>query len=369
MVEMIKITKKFPGVIANDGVSFAVNAGEVHALLGENGAGKSTLMSVLTGLYRPDTGEIRISGKKVELLSPRDAVHNGIGMVHQHFKLVPPFTAAENIMLGLHGLKEIYNVKKIEAEILKCSEQYGLAIDPHAKIWQLSVGEQQRVEIVKMLVRGAEILILDEPTAVLTPQESAELYKTLRSMASHNKAVIVISHKMNEVMENTDNITVLRDGKNVGTVQTGLTTETELAKMMVGRDIIRKIEKEKFPKGGRVLEVQNISAIGDRGRLTLKKVSLKIKAGEILGIAGVAGNGQKDLAEVIAGLRQVKSGQMFIGEQNCTGTSCQRLIDAGVSYIPEDRMTTGLVPNLNAFENMVLKSYRQMQGWFINWAK
>jgi ABC-type uncharacterized transport system ATPase subunit len=369
MVEMIKITKKFPGVIANHEVSFAVDSGEVHALLGENGAGKSTLMSVLTGLYRPDAGEIKINGKKAEFSSPRDAIRNGIGMVHQHFKLVQPFTAAENIMLGLGGLRQVYNVKQIETEILKCSKKYGLVIDPHAKIWQLSVGEQQRVEIVKMLFRGAEILILDEPTAVLTPQESAELYKTLRNMATQGKAVVVISHKMNEVMENTDHITVLRDGKNVGTVRTGSTSETELARMMVGRDIIHKIEKAKPSKGEPVLDIQNISAIGDRGRLTLKKVSLHINAGEILGIAGVAGNGQKDLAEVIAGLRPVKNGQIYIKLLDYTGTNCKQLIDAGVSYIPEDRMTTGLVPNLNAFENMVLKSYRQMKGWFINWSK
>jgi general nucleoside transport system ATP-binding protein len=369
MVEMIGITKKFPGVIANDEVSFTVNSGEVHALLGENGAGKSTLMSVLTGLYRPDAGEIRIKGKKVELLSPRDAVRNGVGMVHQHFKLVQPLTAAENIMLGLKGLKQIYDFKPIEAEILACSKKYGLTIEPHTKIWQLSVGEQQRVEIVKMLFRGAEILILDEPTAVLTPQEAAELYKTLRSMAEHGKAVIVISHKMNEVLENTDYITVLRDGRNVGTVRTGSTSETKLARMMVGRDIIRKIDKDKSPDGAQVLTIQNVSAIGDRGRLTLKDVSFDIKEGEILGIAGVAGNGQKDLAEVIAGLRAVNHGKLYIKKLDCTGTHCRKLIDAGVSYIPEDRMTTGLVPNLNAFENMVLKSYRRMKGWFINWAK
>lgn len=249
MVEMIRITKKFPGVIANDRISLAVNSGEVHALLGENGAGKSTLMNVLTGLYRPDEGEIRINGKKVEFLSPRDAMRQGIGMVHQHFKLVQPFTVAENIILGLRKLAQLYNIKTISAEILEYSNKYGLLIDPQAKIWQLSVGEQQRVEIVKMLFQGAEILILDEPTAVLTPRESAELYKTLRSMANHGKGVIVISHKMNEVLENTDWITVLRDGKNIGTVRTGLTREAELTRMMVGRELSRECASRKIVKG------------------------------------------------------------------------------------------------------------------------
>lgn len=369
MVEMLNITKKFPGVVANDRVSFSVNGGEIHALLGENGAGKSTLMSVLTGLYHPDEGEIRIQGRKVEFASPRDAVRRGIGMVHQHFKLVQPFSAAENIMLGLQGLKQLYNLKEIEAEILACSQKYGLTIDPHARIWQLSVGEQQRVEIIKMLFRGAEILILDEPTAVLTPQEAGELYKTLRSMAEHGKAVIVISHKMNEVLENTDYITVLRGGRYIGTVKTAATSEAELARMMVGRDIASGGAKETTAKERKILELRNVSAMGDRGLMTVKDISLEIHGGEILGIAGVAGNGQKDLAEIIAGLRQTKDGKVYINQADCTGIDCKRLIDAGVSYIPEDRMTTGLIPNLNAFENMVLKSYRRMKGRFINWTK
>jgi simple sugar transport system ATP-binding protein len=368
-VEMVNITKKFPGVIANDRVSFSVHSGEIHALLGENGAGKSTLMSVLTGLYHPDGGEIRIDGKRVELSSPREAVRKGISMVHQHFKLVHPFTVAENVILGLQGLQQVYDIKTIEEEILECSKRYGLTIDPKARIWQLSVGEQQRVEIIKMLFRGAEILILDEPTAVLTPQEATELYKNLRNMAGQGKAVIVISHKMNEVMENTDNITVLRDGKYVGTVPTRSTTEAELARMMVGRDITHTFYKESVATQGRVLEMRDVSVLGDRGRMTLKNISLDINGGEILGIAGVAGNGQKDLAEAIAGLRSVETGKIFVNQKDYTCTGCRKLIDAGVSYIPEDRMTTGLVPNLNAPENVVLKSYRKMRGWFINWGK
>lgn len=369
MVEMIGITKRFPGVLANDRITFRVRFGEIHALLGENGAGKSTLMSILTGLYKPDEGEIRINGKKVELTSPREAVRQGIGMVHQHFKLVKPFTVAENIMLGLKGLKQIYNVKEIENQITECSMAYGLKIDSRAQIWQLSVGEQQRVEIVKMLFRGAEILILDEPTAVLTPQETTELYRTLRKMADNGKAVIVISHKLNEVMENTDNISVLRGGKFIGTVKTAETTSDELARMMVGRDITRNINKESSCTGTKILELKQISALGDRGQIAIKNVSLDVCEGEILGIAGVAGNGQKYLAEVIAGLRQVESGKVYLRENDLTNCHCKKLIDSGISYIPEDRMTTGLVPNLNAVENVVLKSYRRTKGIFIRWKK
>jgi ABC-type uncharacterized transport system ATPase subunit len=367
MVEMMGITKNFSGVAANDRIRFAVDSGEIHALLGENGAGKSTLMSVLTGLYRPDQGEIKIKGRKVELTSPRDAVRRGIGMVHQHFKLVQPFTVAENIMLGLSGVKQVYDLKAIEREILNCSTTYGLTIDPQARIWQLSVGEQQRVEIVKMLFKGAEILILDEPTAVLTPQETAELYKTLRKMADRGKAVIVISHKLNEVMENTDTITVLRGGKLIGTVKTGAISPGELARMMVGRDIASDIAKEPAAKGTKVLELQSVSAWGDRGRIALREVSLEVSEGEILGVAGVAGNGQRYLAEVIAGLRKIAAGKLILRDRDHTASGCKTLIDSGVSYIPEDRMTTGLVPNLNAAENIILKNYRRMGGCFINW--
>ena len=369
MVEMVRITKKFPGVVANHNISFQVEAGEIHALLGENGAGKSTLMSILTGLYQPDEGEIRLCGKAVALSSPREAVRCGVGMVHQHFKLVKPFTVAENIMLGLKGLKQVYNMAQIEEQIVECSTEYGLKIDPRAKIWQLSVGEQQRVEIVKMLFRGAEILILDEPTAVLTPQETTELYRTLRNMAQHGKAVIVISHKLNEVMENTDRITVLRGGEYIGTVKTSSTSADEIARMMVGRDISRDIDKAQSLVGAKVLELQDVSAIGDRGRLTLKNVSLDVRQGEILGIAGVAGNGQKELAEVIAGLRNVETGIIMLNDNEYTGLNARILIDGGISYIPEDRMTTGLAPNLNAFENIVLKSYRSCKGCFLNWKK
>jgi simple sugar transport system ATP-binding protein len=369
MVEMKEITKGFPGVVANDRISLQVHAGEIHGLLGENGAGKSTLMSILTGLYRPDQGEIWIKGERVEFASPRDAVRLGIGMVHQHFKLVKPFTVTENIMLGLAGLEEIYNTKAIEEKIVACSRQYGLKLDPRAKIWQISVGEQQRVEIVRMLFRGAEILILDEPTAVLTPQETGELYKTLRQMAADGKAVIVISHKLAEVMENTDSITVLRGGRRIGTVKTRETSPEELARMMVGRDVILDIEKDTITRGPRILEMKQVTALNDRGLPALKNLSLSVHEGEILGIAGVAGNGQKELAEVIAGLRTVESGKILFSGEDHTASGPRKMNDGGVSYIPEDRMTTGLVPNLNASENMILKGYRKLGSCFIHWKK
>lgn len=369
MVEMYGVTKCFPGVIANEHVSFNVRAGEIHALLGENGAGKSTLMSILTGLYRPDEGEIRIKGQRMEFASPKDAVEQGIGMVHQHFKLVKPFTVAENMMLGLKDLKQIYNLKEMEARIVDCSQKYGLPIDPKAKVWQLTVGEQQRVEIMKLLFRGADILVLDEPTAVLTPQESTELYRTLRIMADMGKAVIVISHKMNEVLEHTDRITILRAGRSVATVNTGETAETELATMMVGREISRTFDKKRAVDGGKALELHQVSAWGDRGQLVLKNISLTLNKGEIVGIAGVAGNGQTELAEVIAGLRTVKSGKIAVNGRECTAGGSKRRAELGIGYVPEDRMSTGLVPGLNAFENMILKSYRKGRSWFINWKK
>ncbi len=369
MVEMHKITKEFPGILANDRVSFSLNVGEIHALLGENGAGKSTLMSVLTGLYRPDGGEIYIEGKKIEFSSPKDAVNNGIGMVHQHFKLVTPFTVADNVMLSIKGLKQIYNQKEIEQQIIRQSEAFGLSIDPKAKIWQLSVGEQQRVEIIKLLLQGAKILILDEPTAVLTPQEANALYATLQKMTESGKSVVLISHKMNEVLENTDRITVLRDGKSIGTVQTKKTNENELAKMMVGRNISACVEKKSSQKNVKIMTLDHVSVMGDNGLLKLKEISFDIYDGEILGVAGVDGNGQKELAEAVAGLRAVRQGKVSFCGKDCTKSGRKKRIDLGISYVPEDRMTTGLVTDLNAYENVALKSYRAYHGSFIHWDK
>ncbi|SPF36778.1 Uncharacterized ABC transporter ATP-binding protein YufO [Candidatus Desulfosporosinus infrequens] len=369
MVEMRKIVKEFPGILANDQVSFDVNSGEIHALLGENGAGKSTLMSVLTGLYRPDGGDIYIEGKKTDFLSPKDAVNCGIGMVHQHFKLVQPFTVAENVMLSIKGLKQIYNLNEIEQQIIKQSEAFGLSIDPKAKIWQLSVGEQQRVEIIKLLLLGAKVLILDEPTAVLTPQEANALFKTLLKMVKNGKSVILISHKMNEVLENTDRITVLRDGKSIGTVDTKTTNEKELAKMMVGRNINGQSEKKSYRKKEKIFSLDNASALGDSGLLKLKNISIDIYDGEILGVAGVDGNGQKELAEAVAGLRSLKTGGISFYGKDCTKSGRKKRINLGISYVPEDRMTTGLAPDLNAYENMALINYRKYRGFFIRWDK
>ncbi|WP_312560719.1 ABC transporter ATP-binding protein [Anaerospora sp.] len=368
MVEMVKVTKRFPGVVANDHVSLTIEAGQIHGLLGENGAGKSTLMSILTGLYRPDEGEIYIKGKQVEMLSPKDAVVRGIGMVHQHFKLVKSFTVAENIILGLQDMGLLYDKTGVQAQVEQFCTQYGMCIDPSAKVWQLTVGEQQRVEIIKALFRGAEILILDEPTAVLTPQEAKELYKTLRLMANQGKAIIVISHKLSEVLEGTDMISVLRNGKPAGSTKTELASEQELTRWMVGRNVTAHNDRaEKLP-GSVVLELDKVSCLNNRGQMALHEASLCIRAGEILGIAGVAGNGQTELAEIVAGLRQIESGTKVVSGVDHTGSSSKDMIRAGVSYVPEDRLGTGLVPGLNAVDNYILKSYAK-NGWFINWQR
>lgn len=366
MVEMVKVTKRFPGVVANDNVSLTIEAGQIHGLLGENGAGKSTLMSILTGLYRPDEGDIYIKGKKVDMLSPKDAVIQGIGMVHQHFKLVKSFTVAENIILGMKDMGILYDKTKIQAQVEQFCTQYGMCIDPAAKVWQLTVGEQQRVEIIKALFRGAEILILDEPTAVLTPQEAKDLYKTLRLMASQGKAIIVISHKLSEVLEGTDMISVLRGGKPAGSTKTELASEQELTRWMVGHSVTTHMDRAANEPGEVVLELDKVSCLNNRGQLAVQHASIRIRAGEILGIAGVAGNGQTELAEVVAGLRPIESGTKYVGGVDHTFSGSKDMIRAGVSYVPEDRLGTGLVPGLNAVDNYILKSYAQ-KGWFINW--
>ncbi|MBL7182857.1 MAG: ABC transporter ATP-binding protein [Anaerolineae bacterium] len=359
LVKMRGITKRFPGVLANDHVDLEVQAGQVHALLGENGAGKTTLMNVLSGLYRADEGEIYIKGRRANLQSPRDAIARGIGMVHQHFMLVEPQTVAENVILGLQTPRFFLNMARIEGRIAEFSRQYGLQVDPRARIWQLSVGEQQRVEILKMLYRGVEILIMDEPTAVLTPQEVEELFVTLRRMASEGKAVIFISHKLGEVMAISDLITVLRSGRVMATVEAGQTTKEELARMMVGREVLFHVEKTPVEPGEVVLEVRNLEALNDKGLLALKNVSFTIHQGEILGIAGVAGNGQRELAEVITGLRKTTEGRVFIAGCDLTNCSPRRVIREQVSHVPGDRLGMGLVPNLAVSDNVILKSYRE----------
>jgi simple sugar transport system ATP-binding protein len=361
-VELRDITKRFPGVVANDGVHFEAAEGEVHALLGENGAGKSTLSNILTGLYRPDEGEIAIGGRTVSFSSPRDALDAGICMVHQHFRLVPPFTVAENVILGDHrgeGKKLVVNPRRIERRVAELGERYRIAVDPRARIWQLSLGEQQRVEILKALYREARILILDEPTAVLTPQEASSLFETLRVMADEGRTIIFISHKLHEVKAVSDRVTVLRGGKNVETVQTKDATPRSLAALMVGREVNMA---ERVPRTGEVgapvLKTDDLWAAGDRGEETLRGVSLTVRAGEVLAIAGVAGNGQRELAETVTGMRPPTRGTIAVDGKPLHGGDPREAIRAGVAHVPEDRLHTGVAPSLSIASNVVLKSYR-----------
>ena len=356
------IVKRFPGVVANDGADFEAEAGEVHALLGENGAGKSTLSNILTGLYRPDEGEIRVYGEPVHFHSPRDALDAGICMVHQHFRLVEPFTVAENIILGDHrGEGRAFRVRPraVERRVAELGERYRLAVDPRARIWQLSVGEQQRVEILKALYREARILILDEPTAVLTPQESESLFETLRTMASEGRTVIFISHKLHEVKAVADRVTVMRAGRSIATVPAAEATLHSLAALMVGREVqVNRREEREAPPGEDVaLAVEGLSAQGDRGAQALHDVALSVRAGEIVAIAGVAGNGQRELAEAITGMRPA-TGTMAVAGKRLRGGDPREAIAAGIAYVPEDRLGTGVAGGLSIASNVVLRSYR-----------
>jgi ABC-type uncharacterized transport system ATPase subunit len=367
-VEMRGIVKRFPGVVANDHVNLSVRTGEIHALLGENGAGKSTLMNILCGLYRPDAGDIWLCPRgqdgphKVDIHSPRNAIDLGIGMVHQHFMLVPTQTVAENVILGLKQPRFILHMRQVEQAILDLSRQYRLQVDPTAYIWQLSVGEQQRVEIIKLLYRGADVLILDEPTAVLTPQESDELGHTLRRMADEGKAIIFITHKLDEVTAFSDRVTVLRAGKNIATLVTAETNKAELARLMVGRDVLFRVEKMGIvtcTRGVPVLETQSVEALNDKGLPALRGVSLQVCSGEILGIAGVAGNGQRELAEIITGLRPVVRGTVLVRGEDFTNRPPARFIEVGVSHVPGDRLGMGLAGNLPVDDNLIMKAYRR----------
>ena len=359
VVEMRDITKRFPGVLANDNVDFNLKKGEIHALLGENGAGKSTLMNVLAGLYRPDGGEILVDGHPVDLRSPRDAINAGIGMVHQHFMLVPSQTVTENILLGLDSPRFRMRLREYDRLITELGERFGMKVDPKANIWQLSVGEQQRVEILKMLYRGAQVLILDEPTAVLAPQEIEGLFDTLRTMVSDGKSVIFISHKLNEVTEIADRVTVLRRGKVTAPgFDIGETTRQELAQLMVGREVVFRLDKEMVDAGEVVLSVDQVHAVNDKGLPSLRGVSFDVRAGEIVGIAGVAGNGQRELAQVISGLRECTEGKVFLNGSEIGCLSVQKRIHLGVGYIPEDRTHVGTAPNLSVTDNLIMKRYR-----------
>ena len=356
-VEMIGVTKRFGSVVANDDVSFAVRAGEVHALLGENGAGKSTLMSVLAGLYQADAGTLLLHAKPVRLQSPRDALAQGVGMVYQHFMLIDSFTVAENAMLGLR--KQRLDTAVVERELAAVSERFGMHVNPKARIWQLSVGEQQRVEIVRLLYRGAKILIFDEPTAVLTPQEAEKLIATLRDMAAQGFSIIFISHKLDEVLAVADRITVLRRGRTVTTIDRKDADRPTLARLMVGRPMLESLRREPTELGPEVLAINDLRAHGENGFPALDGVSLTVRAGEILGIAGVAGNGQRELAETITGLRPITGGEVRVNDQVINNRSPQSIIAMGVAHIPEDRAGTGLIPTLNLSDNLILKEYRR----------
>jgi len=356
IIEMRSITKHFPGVIANDHIDFDLRACEIHALLGENGSGKTTLMNVLYGLYRPDEGEIRFRGEVVALRSPKDAIDLGIGMVHQHFMLVPPMSVAENIVLGLKSPREpLLDLGEADRRIADLSKTYKLKVDPKAKVEQLSVGERQRVEIIKALYRGAQVLILDEPTSVLTPQETEDLFRALRSMAEEGLAIIFITHKLPEVMAVSDRVTVLRRGKVVATVRTQETNPTDLSRKMIGKDVLLSVEKGKTEKGKVVLEVKNLSALSDQGVPALRNVSFSIHEGEILGVAGVAGNGQAELAEVLTGMRRATAGKVYISGKDLTNRSPKQLIEQGLGDIPEDRLGMGVILDFSIAENLIIE--------------
>ncbi|MGM0445727.1 MAG: ABC transporter ATP-binding protein [Bacillota bacterium] len=369
-IEMKGITKKFPGVLANDNVDFELKKGEIHALLGENGAGKTTLMNCLYGFLEADEGDIFIDGKKVDITNPNVAIKHGVGMVHQHFMLVPPFTVTENIVLGMEPTKNgmiDYNIanKKVE----EISKQYGLNVDPKAKVQDISVGMQQRVEILKTLYRGADILILDEPTAVLTPQEVEELVNIMESLTDEGKSIIFITHKLKEVKAIADRVTVIRSGKVIDTIDTDSATTNELANMMVGREVILEVEKEKANPGDIVLEVEDLYAKNNRDLMALNGTTFSVKEGEILGIAGVDGNGQTELSEVLTGLRKKEKGTIRFKGREIKSPQTKRLFEEGISHIPEDRQRRGLIMDFKLYENLILGRHHKkpyVKGWSLD---
>ncbi|RLG90861.1 MAG: heme ABC transporter ATP-binding protein [Thermoprotei archaeon] len=357
-LEMRKITKKFPGVLACNNIDINIKSGEIVALLGENGAGKTTLMNVLFGLYQPEHGEIFLNDKKVIINSPRTAFSYGIGMVHQHFMLVPNLTVLENVALGFIS-KKIFKLElnKVRTKIDEVSKEYGLSVNPDAYIWQLSVGEQQRVELIKVLCLGANLLILDEPTAALTPQETDELIVLLKEMAKKDRSIIFISHKLNEVKAVSNRVYVLRNGSLVYEGETTEHSVSTLAEKMAGREISMPILKEKSHATSPILEIKNVFAKGSMGTMALEGLSLTVGKGEIVGIAGVSGNGQKELADVINGISHIESGQILLNNENIANKAPQKIINKGMGYIPEDRMHEGTIPSFSVKENIIMKDY------------
>lgn len=357
-VDLNKISKEFYGVKANDSVDFDLRWGEVHTLLGENGAGKSTLCSVLAGLYRPDSGTFAYDGSPATFKTPKDALAAGIGMVYQHFRLVPNLTVAENLALGHPDLDIRISQKELEKEATELGEQYGLPVEAGARVWQLSVGEQQRVEILKLLYRKVRVLILDEPTSVLTAQESQQLFTTMRHMAEEGRSVIFVSHKLHEVKQVSDRVTVLRGGKGVGTVDIDDAETEDMARMMVGRDLVLPTRGDREEAGEVVLSVNDVRIDGDRGLEAVRGISFEVRAGEILGVAGVSGNGQRELAHGLVGLRNPTEGSIEVNGEDITHNSVLDHIDKGIAYVPQNRIGMGLSPGLTTEENLALKSYR-----------
>jgi len=359
MLEMRGITKRFPGVVANSAVDLTVLPGSVHTLLGENGAGKSTLMKILYGLYRPDEGTISLNGQATTIASPSDAIAQGIGMIHQHFMLVPTLTVAENVALGLGGRWGLADMAPVKRRLREVSEQYGLQVDPDAYIWQLAVGERQRAEILKALYRDAQLLVLDEPTAVLTPSEVDELFITLRQLAESGRGLIFISHKLHEVMELSDEVTVLRDGKVSGHTTPAESSREHLAELMVGRpvELTRTVHHQEV--GEAKLVVEDLEVRGDRGLLSVNGMSFSVRGGEIVGIAGVSGNGQRELAEALTGLRPIESGSVLIDGQSVHAANPKAIREMGMAYVPEERMRDGAIGDFSVAENMMLVNYDQ----------
>jgi len=369
-IELRGIVKRFPGVVANDGIDLKVRRGEIHCLLGENGAGKTTLMRVLYGLYRPDEGEIILNGQPIQMTSPRAALNYHVGMVHQHFRLVPTLSVEENIVLGLdEGTGPFMNFRKTREKISAIANKYGLSVDLQTKIWQLTVGQQQRVEILKALYRKVDILIMDEPTSVLTPQEVDQLFSTLRVLLDNGLTIIFITHKLDEVIKVSDRVTVLRKGKVVETLLTSDLDKPALARLMVGREVVFRLKKSPLKQRQKLLEVDNLHVLNDRGLPALRGVSFNLFGGEILGVAGVSGNGQHELAEVLTGLRKVTKGRIFLAKEDVTNCSAREMNNLNIAHIPAERIRMGIVPALSIRENLILKKYRRSpfsRGGFLN---